>query len=455
MAKLPFEITARHTSGSSAMFIAIVDGKEVATERYSLGASRRRHETARKWAADKRLCGNSSVTASDVEAELEALELRVKDDIDSAAREESGPVLERASYVDDAIIAELTWNWDSAAADFIVRNRETGETARARQLETASGIITPPAACDGIVTPGPGVEGAALLPSECDQRNCDDARLRRDIRGFIERYVELPGASVLIAVVYVLLTWVYDAFAELAYLGFRTADVGRGKSRALETVGTLCYRPLVVGGGSSAAATLRMLNAFGGTLLADEFDRSANTELGADLNRILNQGFQRQRPLIKCDGEDNAPRPFRCFGPKIFALRQQLGDDATESRTIFIHMQQRTRSDVPICLPHQKFHKEALAIRNRLLAWRFANLGKIKVDPRLAAPELEDRANQIGLPLLAVARSDAVRAQIVAALKEQQGAVAADRADSLPGAVFEAVLAVGEIGDEVRPGAVA
>ena len=195
-----------------------------------------------------------------------------------------------------------------------------------------------------------------------------------------------------------------------------------------------------------------MIDTFTGALLADEFDQGHNSELAADLNRILNQGFQKNRPLVKCDGESNTPRAFSCFGPRLFSLRSRLGDDATESMTISIRMAQRTRDDIPLNLPRERFDSEALALRNRLLAWRFANIGRIKLDPFLADPELEDRANQIGLPLLAVARTDETRRRIVDALKAQQGDVAADRADSLAGEVFTAILALACPGETVRPG---
>ena len=118
-------------------------------------------------------------------------------------------------------------------------------------------------------------------------------------------------------------------------------------------------------------------------------------------------------------------------------------------------MRQRTRDDIPLNLPRAAFDAEALALRNRLLAWRFLNLGRVRIRPELADPALEDRANQIGLPLLSVARSDEDRARIVAALSERQRAIALDRAASLAGEVVEALEATTEPGGDARPGRVA
>ena len=458
-AELPFSIDVQLAERGQALFCAMLDGQAITSERYSPGDGTRRRRTAKEWAANARLCNGSEVAESAIvsaldEAEQAALSKRAEIENEAADAEDVEPI-ECASYADDGLIVELGWNRKRGSADFIIYSREQDKPSRAAEINTSIGLIIPPSICTGIVTPGGDVPGNIYLPTYADEAGHDEPALRAALAAFINRYVELPGASVEIAVVYVLLSWVFGEFDEMAYLGFRTADVGRGKSRALETVGALCYRPIFAGGGSSAPALLRLIDIYGGTLCCDEFDAGHDTELASAITRILNQGFQRGRPLVKCDGESNAPRPFRCFGPKVFALRKQLGDDATESRTLFIQMQQRTRADIPLSLPRRQFDAEALALRNKLLAWRFANVGKITIDPTLADPGLEDRSNQIGLPLLAVARSKHVRARIVVALREQQGTIAQDRADTLAGEVFRAILGIAEPGDVIHPGEVA
>ncbi len=363
------------------------------------------------------------------------------------------PARQTASLVDSQRIAELAWGPNGP--DFIVFDRTTGAVTRTHALETATGHYGLPSICAGIVTPGGEIPGNVLVPTQAATDAADETGLRADVASFIGRYVELPGDACSLAVEYVLLTWVFDAFDEVPYLAFRTADAGRGKSRALDTVASVCYRSMFVGGGSSAAATLRMLHEFGGTLAADEFDLKQNTELAWTLTAILNQGFQRNRPLIKCDGDALEPRAFRCFGPKLFALRRGFTDDATESRTLNVRMRQRTRQDIPLNLPRAAFDAEAVALRNRLLGWRFLNLDRITIRPDLADPALEDRANQIGLPLLSIARTDEDRARIVAVLGERQQAIALDRAATLAGEIVEVIEAMTEPDDDVRPGLVA
>ncbi len=369
--RLPFDINAHVASRGSVVYIAAINGDRVTSARFSVGDADKRRKVASEWAKDMRLRVNGATAmTTDIREGLERAEFAAVE-ADEAKRGDDGDLGdvtgEAAGFVDDAVVAELAWSHSDGRADFIVYDRATGEANRLDSVATAAGTITVPSISAGIVTPGGRVRGSLYVPSEHDPSGEDETRLRLDVTAFINRYVELPGDAVRVAVEYVLLSWVFDVFDELPYMAFRTADAGRGKSRALETVGAICRRPMFVGGGSSAAATLRLLDVFGGTLVADEFDFKRDTELAATLSQILNQGFQSNRPLVKCTGEDNAPRPFTCFGPKLFALRKTFPDDATETRTLSIYMRQRTRNDIPLSLPRAQFDTEALALRNRLL----------------------------------------------------------------------------------------
>jgi len=86
VADLPFIITTR-AKNDLVLFIASVDGREIATERYHIGNSKRRREVAEKWANDPRLCNEAVVNPDDIVARLESLELETKDKIDAAAQE--------------------------------------------------------------------------------------------------------------------------------------------------------------------------------------------------------------------------------------------------------------------------------------------------------------------------------------------------------------------------------
>ncbi len=428
--------------------MASVNGHAVTNGRTTLGSRDSRRKLATAFAEDERLRSGSAVEVSDIELAIEELELTSGDEDDGG-----GEIFPGATYADARMIAELAWNLELGEPDFIIFNRDAETYTRADRIMLGGQTLVTPPSWQGIVTPGGSVPGTVFVPTETIVVE-DEQNLRHDVLAFIHRYVELPGEAAEIATEYVFLSWVHDDFDEIPYMAFRTSDAGRGKSRALETVGTLCYRPILAGGGSTAAATLRLCDLFGGTLVCDEFDHRRDSELTSEIAKIINQGFQRNRPIIKCIGEGSEPKAFRCFGPKLFALRQGLGDDASESRTLSIRMTQRTRDDIPLNLPRARFDAEALALRNRLLGWRFLRLSSFAVNPEHHDSRLEDRGNQIGSPLLAIAGDDG-RARIIEALLEQQGGLQASRGDSLAGEIFVVILDLVSDDGVVRPGTVA
>lgn len=460
MSELPFSIKARFEN-DTATFLALIDDEVVASERYKCGNGDRRRKVAALWVGNERLQNGSALDATDIEAALLQKETEVIESLDAAAMTESAAAaetpkpkpeqpdeIERASYVDDNLIVELAWSFDTGRPDFIVFDRQTQRVTRADSVTVPGGVLIAPSFAHGVLTPAYPIPGTVFVPSEYDESGIDETRLRHDLEHFVRSYVEFSDDTTKLAIEYILMSWIYDGFDELAYLVFKTADAGRGKSRALDSVGTVCYRPIFCGGGSSSAATLRLLDTIGGTLVADEFDQK-DTELASELNKILCQGFQRGRPLVRCDGENNAPRAFNVYGPKLFACRKGFSDDAVESRCVVVRMKQRTRRDIPISLPRREFDRRALSLRNRLLAWRCARLGKITIDPSHADPRLEDRQAQIGLPLLAIAGTEDGRGRVIAALLEQQDNVAADRSDTLACLVFEAAMGIAQPGDTV------
>lgn len=449
--RLPFEIEALAAGGkATASFFARRDKRVVACGRYVPGALKDRERLAAAWSTHPELSNGTPTPVEAIRLGLERAELAVLEktvgDMDS-----DGPTRECASYVDHETIAELAWNNETGEPDFLVYDRATRTVRRDTRVKLAGITIVLPRGAESVCTSGGARPGCVLLPTEYDEAGIDEDAMREQLAAFVQRYVELPAATVQLCIEYILMSWVFDAFSELPFMAYRTAERGRGKTRCLTTMGSCCYRPLRAGGGTSAAALLRIIDLFGGTLLCDEFDMRRGSDLAAEVGRIVNLGFEKGQVLLKCQGDDHQPVPHYVFGPKLFALRGRFADDANESRIISVWMRQRTRPDIPISLPRTRFDAEALRLRNRLLAWRFANLGAIAVNEEHADTGLEDRANQLALPLMRIAGTPDGRRIIADALREQQRSLAADRADSLPGEVLETILKMASVGDTVRP----
>jgi len=88
-----------------------------------------------------------------------------------------------------------------------------------------------------------------LLPSEPEEYGSEEV-LVNEIQAFIHRYVDVSPLFEKLASYYVLFSWVYDGFNELPYLRLR-GDPGSGKTRFLQTVGALCYKPIFASGAST------------------------------------------------------------------------------------------------------------------------------------------------------------------------------------------------------------
>ena len=236
------------------------------------------------------------------------------------------PVTAPSGVLDDGRIVELAINPDFAHIDYIVWDAASATAQRMPEVSDNSSRYSPPKAADRICTTSFAKRsGAVLLPTEPLDYGTE-AQLADDIRTFIYSYVELDERYETIATYYVMFTWLFDRFDEVPYLRFFTHDIGCGKSRALETIGSLCYRPIFLGGSSSSSALRRMVDTYRGTVVADEQDRHGKQDLTSDYVKILNQGFQRGRPVIICtaSGEDWEPEQFDVFGPKVVVTPDEV-----------------------------------------------------------------------------------------------------------------------------------
>ena len=268
---------------------------------------------------------------------------------------------------------------------------------------------------------------AVLLASEPRIYGTEDALLA-EIGAFFNRYVDLSPAFNRAASHYVLLTWLYDAFNELPYLRLR-GDFGTGKTRALLTIGSLCYKAFFASGASTVSPIFHTLNAFRGTLVLDEADFRMSDER-ADVVKILNNGNVRGVPILRTminrQREFN-PQAFQVFGPKLVASRGTYEDKALESRFITEEMGARPlRAGIPISLP-DRFYDEARELRNKLLLYRFHRRLETKVDERLVDPDLEPRLNQILLPLLSVVQEPEIRKELQSVAADAQRSLIAER----------------------------
>jgi hypothetical protein len=295
------------------------------------------------------------------------------------------------------------------------------------QFHTADSIgeLRPYSALNNLLT-----HGVVLFPSDVGEC-ATEAALQAEVRNFIHRYADLSDGFEEVASWYVLLTWIYDSFNELPYLRLK-GDFGSGKSRCLQVIGSLCYKPMFVSGASTVSPMFRIIDAFRGTLILDESDFRYSDEK-AEIVKILNNGNAAGFPVLRSEitpTKEFNPRAFSVYGPKIIASRSAFDDRALESRCITETMSGLPpRPEIPLTLP-SSFPDEATQLRNKLLRYRFENLQKVRDTATVRAEGMDARVSQIFAPLLAVASDPDAKERIRGLARALAGDLQAERCAS-------------------------
>lgn len=336
------------------------------------------------------------------------------------------------SWIDlDGRIIELVYDAANGRTAFVIWDGESWLTAD--QVELSSGErLVPYSPQNNLIK-----NSVVVLPSDPLEYESEDA-LTAEIRDYIHRYLDIGETFERIATFYVLLTWLYDAFKEVPYLRFQ-GDYGTGKTRALLTIGSLCYKAFFASGASTVSPIFHILDAFRGTLIIDEADFRFSDEK-SEIIKILNNGNVDGLPVLRTMQDRQKefnPRAFKVFGPKIVAMRGSYEDRALESRFLTETMGTKSlRADVPINLLESQ-RQEALRLRNKLLLFRFRNRNSVLLDSSLVNPALEPRLNQILVPLLSVVRDERLRREITTVASNAQATLVSERGLSIEAQVLE------------------
>lgn len=304
---------------------------------------------------------------------LQSHKISTKDLVNKLKLESKGKGIEHlekpfVEHKTDGRLAEMVMQ--DGEAKFAVFDPVTNNIEYVPSLDVDGVIITPPIS-DDILT-----KGYVNLPSKAEAY-CDELDLYNDIQAFVHKYLEVSPDYEIIACFYPMLSYVYDVMSVIVYLRAR-GDWGTGKSRFLTVFGSICYRGISATGAISEAPIFRIMDKWHGTMVIDEADFNGRTGAESGITKILNCGYEKDKPVIRCDPNDPATvNAFDPFGPKIISTRYEFKDKALESRCFTDIMAERTRKDIPIELPPE-FYKEAQILRNKLLMYRFLNRDAVK-----------------------------------------------------------------------------
>jgi hypothetical protein len=233
----------------------------------------------------------------------------------------------------------------------------------------------------------------------------DSVALLDDLRAAFRRYVAFPDEHASAAItLWIAATHVLPVFEFAPRLVVSSPEKRCGKTRALDIVGGTCHRPLATVN-ASVAAIYRSINGdHPPTLIIDEADALFGTKKVAenheDLRALINAGFQRGRPALRCVGPLQIPTEFPTFAMAAIAGIHDMPDTITD-RAINIALRRRAPGERVSQFRSRRDGPRLAALRERLAAWASEHLDKLTG----AEPEMpvEDRAADTWEPLVAIA----------------------------------------------------
>ena len=281
-------------------------------------------------------------------------------------------------------------------------------------------------------------KNVVLLPSEAVEYGTEDDLIEL-IQTFIHTYLDITPMFERIATYYVLLSWIFDRFGEVPYLR-AIGDFGSGKTRFLQAIGMICYRPILTGGATTPSPIFRILDQIKGTLVLDEADFKSS-EMSDDIVKILNTGYQKGISVLRSEGKGVFEvKAYDVFSPKVIATRETFNDKALESRFLVEEMGCSTlREDIPRRLSDE-FFEQARTIRNKLLMWRFRNFNKpLECDDK-PIEGIHPRLHQIIIPLLTIIESEEMKESLREFVIRYNQELIADRGMSWESDIIYAIL---------------
>lgn len=231
------------------------------------------------------------------------------------------------------------------------------------------------------------------------------ATLLADIQKFISTYVQLGADELIAASLWVLHTWTFGPEVPhpytTPYLYIHSAEKQSGKTRLLEVLETIIRNPLRAADVTSAVL-FRTIEMNSSTMMIDEVDAIWAGAKNEELRGVLNAGYKRGGKVPRV--ERGEVRTFNVFAPKALAgIDNAMLPDTISDRCIPIHMHRQKRGE---STPFYSYMVDSVAeeLCERINEWVKTDYPKLAVDMPKPLDGISDRANEIAMPLLQLAK---------------------------------------------------
>ena len=229
-------------------------------------------------------------------------------------------------------------------------------------------------------------------------------RLLDDVARFLRRFVVITDEQAAVLALWAGHTHAFAAADVTPYIAVTSAIKRCGKTQLLEVLELLVGDPLPTAN-ISDAALFRAIDEKEPTLLFDEIDAIFGPKARdrEDLRGMLNAGYRRGAVAYRMGGASNRTlEDFAVFAPKAFA---GIGDlpDTIADRAIVIRLERRTREEPLERYRRRDIEPEGHELRDRLADWLEPQIDYLHEMRPTLPNELDDRAQDIWEPLLAIA----------------------------------------------------
>lgn len=230
----------------------------------------------------------------------------------------------------------------------------------------------------------------------------DGGELLEGIKATLTRHMVLPDGAAVALPLWILGSYIFDAFRIWPKLAITSPEKRCGKSTLLAgLLAPMVHRGLVASN-ISPAAIFRVIDAWRPTLLIDEADTFLN---GADeLRGVINSGHTKSGAfVVRTVGDDHEPKRFSTWAPMAIAMIKTPPGTILD-RSIVIQLRRRLPGERAAKLP-LRFEDTCLELRRRCKRWADDHLETLRtVAPALPA-SANDRALDNWTPLLAIAET--------------------------------------------------
>lgn len=226
-----------------------------------------------------------------------------------------------------------------------------------------------------------------------------------DVRTFIRRFVVLDEHQADAVTLWAAHTHVFDAFGCTPYLAISSPEKRSGKTRLLEVLELLVREPVATAN-ISDAALFRVIEKRKPTLLIDEVDALFGKKARdrEEFRGMINAGYRRGATTHRMGGRNNTElQTFSVYCPKAFAGIGNCLPDTITDRAIPIRLKRRTRDKPVERFRRREVEPEGHSLRDRVADWAEPNHDYLAAYRPKLPDELDDRAQDVWEPLLALA----------------------------------------------------